>query len=45
MANVGKPVRRIRVEPKPEVPEPKPEPKEPVKEPAKEPARREKAPA
>jgi hypothetical protein len=32
-ARIGRPLRRIRVEPKPEMPEPKREPKEPAKEP------------
>lgn len=38
-AQIGRPHRRIRVEPKPEVPEPKkepsPEPAKPVREPAR----------
>ena len=38
-ARIGRPLRRIRVEPKPEVPKEKPEPiKEPKREPVKAPA-------
>ena len=36
-ARIGRPLRRIRVEPKPEVPKEKPAPQEPVRTPKREP--------